>query len=289
MRKIFRFRARYRPRVKPNPQDLWGRHALKIGRYVATFALFRLSMAGAGEIWTLALQHQPEFNYDLQEPGRMFLMDNMTIDEDTTKAQIPALLEHLKKMFTVQHSSSSAPTRSRPCPGTPLTTDESNRLYRDMSIQELSMRLGSDIDGKHLETEHARKWLEFFWREGHNFGTVYAWASRYAAKPKTGSSWIRVYVPRGEERNPLHKSEPSDYNCALSNIRDSVEPYARYMNFTSGERVTGLEHPLRIFPRRVWDLHSNRVIPFDWLVSHEARVESNNVGFITLDTSQESM
>ena len=25
-------------------------------------------------------------------------------------------------------------------------------------------------------------------------------------------------------------------------------------------------HPLRIFPRRIWDLYSNRVIPFDWLV-----------------------
>ena len=147
-----------------------------------------------------------------------------------------------------------------------------------MSTEELITRLGNNIDGNLLKTEHARRWLEFFRQEGHNFGTVYAWASRYAAKPKMYSSWMDVL--QGEGRNPLHRSEPSDYNHTLSNIRDTVEPYARYMNFTSGEQVTALKHPLRIFPRRIWDLHSNRVVPFDWLVSHEARVGSNNVGFI---------
>jgi len=86
-----------------------------------------------------------------------------------------------------------------------------------------------------------------------------------------------MYVLQGKGRNPLHRSEPSDYNHILSNIRDKVEPYARYMNFTSGEQVTALRHPLRIFPRRIWDLHSNRVIPFDWLVAHVAMVENNNV------------
>ena len=283
-------RPRFGPRAQLQPNLQYSSSQAKYSwsglalTFVAAFISVRIYRAIVPDKWVSVpvLLAPPEFDNDTHKPGRLLLIDNTTVDEDATKAQLPTpMLEYLKKKFkfAAPHFWWSTPPRSCPHPEIPLTTAESNKLFRDMRIQELTTRLGGDIDVKLLETEHARQWLEFFRQEGHNFGMVHAWASRYAAKPKMGSLWMHVL--HGKERNPLHKSEPSDYNCALSNIRDGVEPYAAccYTTTDDHERVTWLARPLRIFPRRIWDLHSNRVIPFDWLVSHEARVGSSNVGF----------
>ena len=83
--------------MKPDLQRLWSRRALRIGEYVASFALFRLGMAGVGELWTLALQHQSEFNYDMHEPGRLILMGNTRMNEVTSTGEGQTLLGDVKK------------------------------------------------------------------------------------------------------------------------------------------------------------------------------------------------
>ena len=210
-----------------------------------------------------------------------------------------------------------------------------------------------NITEETFNAQNARTWLDYFCHAEHDFATLYAWASRYThgleEDRKVENSTFRLFSVSKKSISILKLADPSQFNRALTNIKDETEPYRtwikedrlmhgngpedglslfnramaahlnneagpyapwvpkitrtrslvlgnmprhEFLGEPSGSEGPGIPsserdlpttkhwvvHPLRIFPRRIWDLYSNRVIPFDWLVgSNHSDMRDDNI------------
>lgn len=185
-----------------------------------------------------------------------------------------------------------------------LTDSESRMRVRDIPFPILVARLEElgfeDVASNYSEDATMQKWFDFFRDEGHDFGILYSWASRYFDRHPTGSGYPSILRQAGPTEFNLEMTsvagDPFYETCLVSKVDVNHGPEFREIKFGSAAEKALLDTrhektPIRtpttalradstsnkgrkpwitkarhIYPRRVWDLYSNRVIPFDWLV-----------------------
>jgi len=143
-----------------------------------------------------------------------------------------------------------------------LTAEEADQPCRNFTEEELLSALNSSTGlSLTMEDTNVRRGIEVLLGEyGHDFGTAYAWFKTASVLEKV--SWGRNFkvckkirtLPNldsyDESLTTRVRWGPGDY-ISSCRINDTHE---RILNPECAE------------PRRLWDLYSNRVIPYDWHV-----------------------
>ena len=141
-----------------------------------------------------------------------------------------------------------------------LTTQEADRLCRDFTEEGLLLALNSSTSlNLTLEDTNVRKGMEILRGEyRHDFGTAYAWF-------KTASVLEKVSLGRNFRVHEKLRALPN-----LENYDESLTTRIRWSpgDYKSKCKINDMHerilNPECAEPRRLWDLYSNRVIPYDW-------------------------
>ena len=152
---------------------------------------------------------------------------------------------------------------SPPCSGACLTVAQADRSCADMRLENLVLELKlrsiglTDVDGllEDAEVESklgggysalpglAKACIDYLVKHKCDFGTAYSlYCLGDLDKWKQKDVW-----------------DLSKYNPTLCNMNG--QPQGHHLQGDS------IKDPLTVYPRRIWDLRSNRVIPFEWYMN----------------------
>jgi len=133
----------------------------------------------------------------------------------------------------------------------PLTVEEASMTLRGMKPSALHDKLVQRSGYNHPAASKAyhKYYLQQLIDGGHDFGTAYAW---HCIRP-VGAKRLEMY---------------DDTLLSTINPNGLLDEYT-HLNYPKPVIVerrgfAAMENPLWAAPRRVWHLHSNRVVPWDW-------------------------
>lgn len=123
-------------------------------------------------------------------------------------------------------------------------------IHDEEMPEELALELGYTDDGRLTEEQIVERWLQAFIDGNHSFGTAYAWVC--------AGGW-RV---SGRRPGYWHSSF-----CQAAGNPQAERHLAMVPGNNNGNGVLyrTVENPIGTWPRRIWDVCANRVVPFEWV------------------------
>ena len=126
-----------------------------------------------------------------------------------------------------------------------MTTSE----LRDKIIEFRGKLFPNPVDSKSdTNDDNTALWLEYFVKYKHTFGIVHAWATA-------------CYINPG-----LRKRQPEEFHESLVQFNGFRFSDRLHVDANGNQLI---KQPKDITPRRIWDVCSHRVIPFEWFVGEE--------------------
>ncbi|KAF8455704.1 hypothetical protein BGX38DRAFT_1166268 [Terfezia claveryi] len=115
--------------------------------------------------------------------------------------------------------------------------------------EDIAQESGYTEDAKLTEEQVVDRWLRTFIGGNYNFNVVYAWVC--------AGGW------RASGRRPGYWHQSLCH--AAGNAQ--AERHVRATESDSGAVYRSIENPIGTWPRRIWDVCANRVIPFEWIAA----------------------
>lgn len=122
-------------------------------------------------------------------------------------------------------------------------------IHKEEMPEELVQERGYAEDAKLTEEQVVERWLRMFIDGNYTFNVAYAWVC--------AGGW------RASGRRPAYWH--SSLCQAAGNPQ--AERHVRMIEEGRGTAYRSIENPIGTWPRRIWDVCANRVIPFEWIAA----------------------
>ena len=150
----------------------------------------------------------------------------------------------------------------------PETTDDPYELlwnplidYEDKKPTRLDPTIFS-----HWVNRECSQWLSYFIAKNHTFGVVHAWFSAFLGVTRESLYWIARFPTR--DSGILHMKSRMSFDLCIKDYDEVVDglpslPFHTEITTERGIQVIS-NHIDKMYPRRVWDICANTVIPATW-------------------------
>ena len=137
--------------------------------------------------------------------------------------------------------------------------------FKDLEEEEKTTRLDPTIF-RHWVNRECSQWLSYFVSKNHTFGVVHAWFSAFLGVIRASLFGIARF-PTGDS-GILHMKFRMSFDLCIKDYDVVVDglpslPFATEITTERGMQVIS-DHIDKMYPRRVWDICANTVIPATW-------------------------